>query len=171
MFWAGESLATVAEEYGVPRGAARRRGARRVAHRCVELVGAKAPFVFVDRSLGRIEVPRLLRAGGIELVTLAEHYGRPADESVDDPTWITDASERGWILFMKDARIRRRPAEKQAIVESRARCFCLSDGNLNFATMAERYLATWGEIVEASAQPGPYLYSVRAREIARLDID
>jgi hypothetical protein len=51
---------------------------------------AGAPFVFVDRSLGRIEVPRLLRAGGIDLITLAEHYGRPQDEEIDDPTWITE---------------------------------------------------------------------------------
>jgi hypothetical protein len=130
-----------------------------------------APFVFVDRSLGRIEVPRLLRAGGIELVTLAEHYGRPADETVDDPTWITEASANDWVLFMKDARIRRRPAEKQAIVEGRARCFCLSDGNLPFAAMAERYLRNWSAIVEASQETGPYLYSVRAREIVRLRLD
>lgn len=129
------------------------------------------PFVFVDRSLGRIEVPRLLRAGGVELVTLAEHYGRPADEAVEDPTWISEASGRGWVLFMKDARIRRRPAEKQAIVESQARCFCLSDGNLPFAAMAARYLTNWTRIVEASAQQGPYLYSVRAGEIARLTLE
>lgn len=45
-----------------------------------------APFVFVDRSLGRLQVPRLLRASGIELVTLAEHYGQPHDEDVDDET-------------------------------------------------------------------------------------
>jgi hypothetical protein len=129
------------------------------------------PFVFVDRSLGRIEVPRLLRAGGIELVTLAEHYGRPADESIEDTTWITDAAANGWVLFMKDARIRRRPAERQAIVESRARCFCLSDGNLPFAVMAERYLANWARIVEASIEQGPYLYSVRAHEIVRLGLE
>jgi hypothetical protein len=131
---------------------------------------AATPFIFVDRSLGRLAVPRLLRAGGIELVTLAEHYGQPQDEGVEDPTWITDASERGWVLFMKDARIRRRPAEKEAIVGSRARCFCLSDGNLTAATMAERYLVNWLAIVKASSEPGPYLYSVQARGIVRLDV-
>ncbi|MGX7678167.1 PIN-like domain-containing protein [Jatrophihabitans sp. DSM 45814] len=128
------------------------------------------PFVFIDRSLGRIKVPELLRAGGIKLVTLAEHYGRPLDEDVNDPTWITDASQEDWILFMKDARIRRRPAEKEAIISSRARCFCLSDGNIGFAEMAHRYLTNWRAIVEASAIPGPFLYSVRLRGIVRLDV-
>ena len=128
------------------------------------------PFVFVDRSLGRVQVPRLLREVGIELVTLAEHYGRPADERIDDPTWITEASAEGWILFMKDARIRRRPAEKQAIIESRAKCFCLSDGNLAFDAMARRYIAAWPKIVEACTQPGPFLYSVRATGLLQLSV-
>jgi hypothetical protein len=39
------------------------------------------PDVFIDRSLGRIEVPRLLREAGLRLVTLAERYGiRPTSE-------------------------------------------------------------------------------------------
>lgn len=46
---------------------------------------ADAPFVFVDRSLGRVKVPTLLRAAGIELVTLADYYGQPADEDVTRP--------------------------------------------------------------------------------------
>lgn len=31
--------------------------------------------LFLDRSLGRKIVPGLLRAGGLRLVTLSEHYG------------------------------------------------------------------------------------------------
>jgi hypothetical protein len=132
---------------------------------------ADAPFVFVDRSPGRVQVPRLLRASGIRLVTLAEHYGQPDDEDVDDVTWITDAAARGWILFMKDARIRHRPAERRAIVDSRARCFCLSDGNLVASAMAQRYVANWPAIVRRSQQAGPFLYSVRSSEIVRLDLE
>ena len=131
---------------------------------------ADPPFVFVDRSLGRVKVPQLLRAAEVQLITLAEHYGRPHDEDAEDPIWIADASERSWIVLREDARIRRRPAEKHAIVDSRARCFCLSHGNLGFTEMAQRYLANWGAIVEASAEPGPFLYSVRASEIARLNV-
>ena len=40
------------------------------------------PELFLDRSLGRIKVPQMLRAAGLSLITLAEHYGVPADESV-----------------------------------------------------------------------------------------
>ena len=40
------------------------------------------PDLFLDRSLGRIKVPTLLRAQGLRLVTLAERYGVPQDENV-----------------------------------------------------------------------------------------
>lgn len=40
------------------------------------------PDLFVDRSLGRIKVPSLLRAAGLRLITLAEHYGVPTSQSV-----------------------------------------------------------------------------------------
>ena len=42
------------------------------------------PRLFIDRSLGRLELPQILRAHGLELITLAEHYGIPADENVED---------------------------------------------------------------------------------------
>lgn len=42
------------------------------------------PDLFLDRSLGRKKVPELLRAQGIRLITLAEHYGIPDDETIAD---------------------------------------------------------------------------------------
>src|SRR5215218_8163493 len=52
------------------------------------------PTLFIDRSLGRIKVPTLLREAGLELVTLAEHYGIPQDETVADVTWLADTAAR-----------------------------------------------------------------------------
>ena len=42
------------------------------------------PDLFLDRSLGRIKVPTFLRAAGLRLTTLSEHYGMPADETIPD---------------------------------------------------------------------------------------
>jgi hypothetical protein len=53
------------------------------------------PDLFIDRSLGRIQVPALLREAGLRLTTLAERYGIPADESVADEQWLQDAGQRG----------------------------------------------------------------------------
>jgi hypothetical protein len=74
----------------------------------------------------------------VQLTTLAEHYGVPADEQVNDVTWIAESAQRGWIAFMKDANIRRRPAEREAIKISGARCFCLANANLPAVTMDNR---------------------------------
>ena len=62
----------------------------------------RLPDLFVDRSLGRIEVPRLLRDHGLRLTTLAERYGIPADERVSDVRWLKDSGERGEAVLMKD---------------------------------------------------------------------
>jgi hypothetical protein len=115
----------------------------------------------VALSLGRVQVPQLLRDAGVELVTLAEHYGVPADERVADVTWIAESARRGWIAFMKDFAIKRRPAKVQAILESGARCFCLPNANLRAAAMAQRYIDNLERIVRASERPDPFLYTVQ----------
>ncbi len=110
---------------------------------------AGLPHVFVDRSLGRIAVPRLLREAGLRLTTLAEHYGIPQDETVDDVTWLADTARLGWVAFMKDEHIRRRPTEREAVITHRARCFYLTKQNLPGAEMAHWLLTN------LSASPRP----------------
>jgi hypothetical protein len=53
------------------------------------------PDLFLDRSLGRLQVPRLLRDTGLRLVTLSEHYGIPSDEDVADVDWLELAGSEG----------------------------------------------------------------------------
>jgi hypothetical protein len=64
---------------------------------------ARLPERFVDRSLGRVQVPRILRAAGLRLMTLAERYGRPADESVTDVEWLEEAGRRDWVVMRANA--------------------------------------------------------------------
>ena len=65
----------------------------------------------------------MLRAAGLRLTTLAEHYGIPADEAISDVTWLRDAGLRQEVVFMKDSRVRYNPAEKQAVQAFRVRAF------------------------------------------------
>jgi hypothetical protein len=132
---------------------------------------AGLPDLFLDRSLGRIQVPRLLREAGLRLVTLSEHYGIPADEEVEDVTWLEEAGQRGWVVFMKDSEIRRRPAEQRALVAHGVRAFCLAGGNLPAADMAARFLVNLDAITAACQDPGPFIYAVHATRIVRLSID
>ncbi|MDQ1429165.1 MAG: hypothetical protein QOK39_2641 [Acidimicrobiaceae bacterium] len=131
---------------------------------------AGLPDVFVDRSLGRIQVPVLLRASGLRLVTLAERYGIPADEGITDAQWLADAGERGEVVFMKDARVRYNAAEKLAIVRHVVRCFCLSRQDLAAELMANRFLTNLSRIESACVDPGPLIYAVHDNRIEQLNI-
>ena len=128
------------------------------------------PDLFIDRSLGRKQVPALLRAAGLRLVTLAEHYGIPVDQNVTDEDWLQLAGEQGWAVFTKDARIRYKRAEKEAISKYRVRCFCLRGKNLRAEGLAQRFLDNLARIVKACESPGPLIYAVHKDRIEKLDI-
>ena len=98
-------------------------------------------------------------------MTLAEHYGMPEDARVADVTWLADTAARGWIVFMKDARIRYRPAEKEAVRRHGARCFCLKRQDLSARAMADRFLRNLDAIAAACARSGPFIYAVHAERL------
>jgi hypothetical protein len=129
------------------------------------------PDLFLDRSLGRVKVPRLLREAGLHLTTLAEHYGVPADESVADTTWLEFAGTNGWVAFMKDARIRSRRVERETVQRFGVRCFCITRQNLTADDMADRYIEHLPAIAKACEQPAPFIYAVYENRIERFDLD
>lgn len=128
------------------------------------------PTLFIDRSLGRVKVPSLLREAGLELVTLAEHYGIPADEKVADVTWLAEAAARGWVVLGKDERIRRRPAERAAIRHHGVRCFYFTRGDLPAEVYAERILANVEAITLACGEDGPFIYVMHPNRIERMTL-
>lgn len=128
------------------------------------------PDLFLDRSLGRVKVPQLLRAAGLRLVTLSEHFGIPRDEQVTDVEWLELAGTRGWVVLMKDARIRYNRAERDALRDHGVRCFCLTRQNLTADEMAERFVSALPAMVAACAEAGPFLYAVHAHRIARVTL-
>ena len=128
------------------------------------------PDLFLDRSLGRIQVPRLLRGAGLRLFTLAEHYGTPADENVADTEWLQLAGRNGWAVFLKDARMRSRTVERETVKAFGVRCFCITRQDLTAAQMAERYLEHLDAITAACGDPGSFIYAVHDRRIERIDL-
>lgn len=128
------------------------------------------PDLFLDRSLGRIVVPRLLREHELRLVTLSEHYGVPFDEDVADETWLEEAGLAGWAVLMKDARIRYNRLEQEAVKDFSVRCFCLSNQSLSGIEMAARFVSNLPAIVNACREPGPFIYAVHKTRIELLDL-
>ena len=131
---------------------------------------AGLPDLFLDRSLGRITVPRLLRDAGLRLLTLSEHYGIPADEGVPDEEWLELAGVRGWAVLMKDKRIRYNRRERDVVRTFRVRCFCLSSQRLTGEAMARRYLRNLDAIFRACQEDGPFIFAVHHNRIERLTL-
>jgi hypothetical protein len=67
----------------------------------------------------------------------------------------------GGSSWMKDAKIRYRPAELQVVINHGLRAFCLTNANLRGVEMAERFVENLPRIVRIAEQKrGPYIYGV-----------
>ncbi len=123
---------------------------------------------FIDRSLGRHLVPNALRAAGATVHTMADVYGERIGQGLADEEWLRDAGDRGWVVLMKDARVRRRPAELEALAAHGVRAFCLTNANLRGTEQAERLVGNLSRIARIAATPGPFIYGVYADSVIRL---
>jgi hypothetical protein len=128
------------------------------------------PHFFVDRSLGRHRVPNLLRKDGWSLVTLAEHYGIPADETVADVDWLELAGQNRWPVLMKDEKIRYRPAERAAVRAHDVRAFYLTSGNLTGQQMADLFIANRDVVWRMAVEAGPALFAVFRGAVRQIDL-
>lgn len=61
---------------------------------------------------------------------MREHYGERAGQEVLDPDWIGLIAQHGWIGFHKDAATHRNDIEKDAVIQLRARLFCVPRADL-----------------------------------------
>jgi hypothetical protein len=125
------------------------------------LPSGSPPEFFIDRSLGRHIVPDALREAGVVVHVMADVYGERIGQGLADAEWLRDAGEHGWVVLMKDAKIRYRPAELRVVIEHGLRAFCLTNANLRGVKMAERFVANLAQIVRVVEDtPGPYIYGV-----------
>jgi hypothetical protein len=124
--------------------------------------------IFIDRSLGAVQVPALLRGAGFVLTTMQEHYGEGRAQRVTDIEWITMIAENGWIAFHKDAAIRRNEAERRTVQATGARMFVVPRADLTAAELAGRFIENRHAIARAVQKPGPCIYSVQGSRIVKL---
>lgn len=125
------------------------------------------PRLFIDRSVGRLRVPHLLRAAGLDVLHLSEHYGESQAQRVRDVDWLAEVGRHGWAVLMKDARIRRDPAERAALVSAGVRAFVLGKGTGD--QQAERVLANLAAMSRACASSsGPFVLRIHPSRLERL---
>jgi uncharacterized protein with PIN domain len=133
-------------------------------------MGAKSdapPEFFIDRSLGK-SIAEGLRACGLTVHTMASVYGEERAQRLADEIWLRDAGARDWIVLTKDDAIRRRPAERDALIEAGVRVFCLTSAQLRGAEQTAQFVENRHRIMRQARKPGPYIYAVYAKGIRRL---
>lgn len=126
------------------------------------------PEFFVDRSLGGRHLADALRRHGYTVHTLSSVYGEQAGQRVEDERWLRDAGANNWVVLMKDDAIRRRPAERDALIDAGVRAFCLTNAQLRAAEQTDRFVSNRHRIVQQARKPGPYIYGVYAQGLRRL---
>ena len=129
------------------------------------------PDLFLDRSLGRYKVAALLRSERLRLVTLAEHYGVPADQSVEDTEWLQLCGTMGWVALMKDRAVSRNSFERETIKKFGVRCFVISNANMDAEAVAQRYIRRLKSMTQACRdRRGPFIYTVNDRRIGEIKL-
>jgi hypothetical protein len=124
------------------------------------------PEFFIDRSLGRHVVADALREAGASVHVMADVYGEKVGQGLADTDWLGDAGGNGWVVLMKDDKIRFRPAELEALTRAGVRAFCLTNANLRGQEMAKRFVTQLPKISRISnEQAGPYIYGVYANGV------
>jgi predicted nuclease of predicted toxin-antitoxin system len=126
------------------------------------------PKLLIDQSLGSLAVPAFFRQAGFDTTTIAELFGRT---DVPDVEWIQQAGKLGMVVVNKDARIRYRPAERQAVIQARLRLLCLTSGNLRTAEQVECFRTNLKAIERFWGKPGPWILAVRRQSVQLLNLD
>jgi hypothetical protein len=99
---------------------------------------------------------------------MADVNGEERAQLLPDEVWLRDAGEKGWVVLTKDDAIRRRPAERDAMIAAAARVFCLTTARLRGTEQTERFVANRHRILRQSRKAGPYIYGVYDKGLKRL---
>lgn len=88
------------------------------------------------------------------MALLKEYF---AIEALDEE-WLPEVGQRGWLILTKDDRIRRRPVEREALMQSGARAFILPSGNMSGEEMASAIVNALPKIQRFVARnPPPFI--------------
>jgi microcompartment protein CcmK/EutM len=122
---------------------------------------------FVDRGLGK-SIVEGLRSAGLTVHSMADVYGEKKAQRLADETWLHDAGRNDWVVLTKDDAIRRRPAERDALIDAAVRVSCLTTAQLRGSEQTERFSENRHRILRQARKPGPYIYGVYRDGLRRL---
>jgi hypothetical protein len=100
---------------------------------------------------------------------VVEMHDKHFPQRTDDVDWLRFVGQRDWVVITKDKRIRKRPLEREALINAGVRAFVLVSGNLKKDAMAAIFRAAMPAILELIAiQPPPFI--ARVSLLARVDL-
>jgi hypothetical protein len=80
--------------------------------------------ILIDRSVPK-PVAEALQKVRSDVLWLEDRFRH----DVKDPEWLSIAGDNGWLVILRDKKVRSRPGERRAIVEHGVGCFILNQGN------------------------------------------
>jgi hypothetical protein len=118
-----------------------------------------SPTFFIDRSLGSQFVRAALTDAGATVEIHDDHFA--PDEK--DVVWLGEAGRRSWVVLTKDARIRRRTLERQALIAAAVHAFFMGNASRTGPLMAKAFVSALPAMLHAiKGAAGPIWMSVHA---------
>jgi hypothetical protein len=87
---------------------------------------------FIDVNLGT-QIKDYLVEMGLTVVLHAEHFAGRAN----DVDWIPFIAQKGWPVLTRDRQIRRRPLERQAVIDGALKFFVIGCANAGLPTYVQ----------------------------------
>jgi hypothetical protein len=120
-------------------------------------VTSRQPIFFVDRGLGRHQVPDALRNAGETVVCHDDLYA----QHTADTEWLRSEAAKGSLILTKDPSIGRNPLEKAVVKRTGAMVFALNAANMKGADNAEAFVKARHRIKQfARKHKGPFIAKV-----------
>lgn len=121
---------------------------------------------YIDESM--IAIGKALASVRNDLV-YPGHPACPIERGALDEEWLPIVGEHGWVVLMRDKRIRYRRPERERLMEHGVKAFCLTaSGNQTRWGMLQLLVRHWDRIEDTANLPGPFIYGVNTNGVRRL---
>lgn len=112
---------------------------------------------YLDASIYSRALRDALLAAGAHV----EHAGGVVPHGTPDEAWLATVGAHGWIVLMRDQRIRYRPLEKAALKAAGVAAFVFTGGQATANETTAAVLGSLRKIVSISAsERRPFLYTL-----------
>jgi hypothetical protein len=121
---------------------------------------------FVDESM--IAIGKALASVRNDLL-YPGHPACPVKRGALDEDWLPVVGSNGWVVLMRDKRIRYRRPERERLMQHGVKAFCLTaSGNQTRWGMLQLLVRHWDRIEDTAKLPGPFIYAVNSGGVRRL---